>query len=107
MKHFWLLFIVVLGAFAVAFGGIPPGYAQEDDDDEFQLEDVVVTAMKREMDHQRVPMQMEVISGADLAGTEKDNIDDILREVSNIMINKSSNGMQVTLRGIANDETEG
>jgi len=105
MKHFLLLFIVVLGAFAVVFGGIPPGYAQEDDDDsdEFQLEDVVVTAMKREQDHQRVPMQMEVISGADLAGTEKDNIDDILRNVSNVMINKDAHGMRVTLRGIADD----
>jgi len=105
MKRYWVLFIVVLGAFAVVFGGIPPGYAQEDDDDEFQLEDVVVTAMKREQDHQSVPIQMEVISGTELEGTGKDNIDDILRDIANLMVNKNHDGMRITLRGLSEDDS--
>ena len=102
-----LLFIAVLGAIAVVFGGIPSAYAQESGIDEFQLEEIVVTAQKRAENHQDVPIQMEVISGENLVGTEKDNIDDILRGVSNVLINKSVDGMRVSVRGLADDERTG
>ena len=49
-----LLFVVVLGSFAMVFCGVPPGYAQEDESFEFQLEDIVVTALKREQDPQTI-----------------------------------------------------
>ena len=105
MIWYRLLFIVVFGAFALVLAGVPPVYAQEEEDEslEFQLEDITVTATKREMDHQKVPMQIDVITGDDLLGTEKDNIDDILREVSNVVINKYDDGMRITLRGQSDD----
>ncbi len=106
MKRYRLLVIAVLvGAIALVFGGISPTYAQESDSDEFILEEITVTAQKRAESQQKVPIQMEVVTGEDLVGTGKDNIDDILRDVANVMINKNVDGMRVTLRGLAEDES--
>lgn len=99
-QNFRMCFILLLG-FAFAFS-IPSAYAQESDT-EFQLEEVVVTAQKRAESQQKVPIQMEVVSGEDLIGTGKDNVDDILRDVSSVLINKNEDGMRITLRGLAED----
>ncbi len=105
MKRYRLSIVAVLGAIALVFGGILPTYAQEDASDEFILEEVTVTAQKRAESQQKVAIQMEVVTGEDLTGTGKDNIDDILRDVSNVMINKNVDGMRITLRGLAEDES--
>jgi len=102
-----LCFAVLFG-FAFAVGGIPSICAQESEEsesDEFQLEEITVTAQKRSEDVQKVAIQMEVIQGEDLIGTGKDNMDDILRDVSNILINKNVDGMRITLRGLSDDAT--
>ncbi len=93
----------VLFVLAFAVGGTP-SYAQEDDTDEFQLEEITVTAQKRLENSQKVAIQMEVIAGEDLTGTEKDNVDDILRDISNIIINKMDDGMRITLRGLGDHD---
>ena len=97
-----LCFAVFFG-FVFAIGGVSSIYAQESDTGEFELEEITVTAQKRAENSQRVPIQMDVITGEDLLGTEKDNVDDILRDVSNIVINKYDDGMRITLRGQADD----
>jgi iron complex outermembrane receptor protein len=80
-------------------------YAQDDDSNEFELEEVTVTAQKREENQQKVPIQMEVISGENLAVSGQDNVDEILKNVSNALINMSPDGMRVTVRGISEDES--
>jgi iron complex outermembrane receptor protein len=85
-------------------GGAPCAFAQEDtDSDEFMLEEITVTAQKREENQQKVPITMEVVSGEDLVTMGKDNVDEILKAIPNVLINTSSDGMRISLRGITDD----
>ncbi len=106
MKGKYCLFLLA-GVAAIVFtvGGIPSVYAQKSVTEEFQLEEVTVTAQKRLENQQKVPISMEVISGEELLGTGKDNVDDILRDISNVLINKSPDGMRVTVRGLADENS--
>jgi iron complex outermembrane recepter protein len=79
--------------------------AQDADKEEFTLEEITVTAQKREENQQRVPIAMDVISGDQLAQSGHSDVDEILGNISNVMINFSSDGMRVSVRGIT--ETEG
>jgi iron complex outermembrane recepter protein len=77
--------------------------AQEMDSDEFTLEEITVTAQKRAENQQKVAIPMEVITGDQLAGMGKTNVDDILRDISNVIINKADDGMRVTVRGLTDE----
>ena len=75
-------------------------FAQESNTEEFTLEEITVTAQKREENQQKVPIAMEVISGEQLAETGQNNVNEILKNVSNAVINMTDEGMRVTVRGI-------
>ncbi len=79
--------------------------AQESSSDEFTLEEITVTAQKRAENQQKVAIQMEVISGETLAESGQDNVDELLRNVSNAMINMAPDGMRVTVRGLADENS--
>jgi outer membrane receptor protein involved in Fe transport len=79
-------------------------YAQESSSDEFTLEEITVTAAKRTENQQKVPIAMDVISNRDLAGEGKTNVDDILTGLANVTINTNSDGMRVSIRGLADYE---
>jgi len=74
--------------------------AQESKTGEFTLEEITVTAQKRAEDQQKVSIAMEVISGEQLAETGQNNISEILKNVSNAVINMTDEGMRVTVRGV-------
>jgi iron complex outermembrane recepter protein len=74
--------------------------AQETKAEEFTLEEITVTAQKRAENQQKVPIAMEVISGAQMAENGQNNVNEILKSVSNAVINMKDEGMRVTLRGI-------
>ncbi len=78
---------------------------KKDSTDEFTLQEITVTAQKRAENQQKVAIPMNVITGEQLAETGKMNVDDILSNLSNVMINYSSDGMRVSVRGLA--ETDG
>jgi iron complex outermembrane recepter protein len=78
--------------------------AQETSQEEFTLEEITVTAQKRAENQQKVPIAMDVISGAQLAESGQDNVSDILKNLSNSMVNMNSDGMRVTVRGLAESE---
>jgi len=105
MKTFFLWFFAAFFGLAFTMAGIPSVWAQEGGSEEFTLEEVTVTAQKRAENLQKVPIQMDVISGEDLLGTGKDNVDDILRDISSVLINKSPDGMRVTVRGLADENS--
>jgi iron complex outermembrane recepter protein len=80
-------------------------FAQEDKTDEFTLEEITVTAAKRgEENLQKVALSMEVISDKDLAAEGKTNVDEILTGLSNVFINTSSDGMRISIRGVADTD---
>ncbi len=79
--------------------------AQDNDDaDEFMLEEITVTAQKREENQQKVAIAMDVISAEDIQQQGMNNVDELLSNVSNVFINKSTDGMRITLRGLSDNE---
>ena len=81
------------------FGDISSVYAQEDVD-EFTLEEITVTAQKREENQQKVAVAMEVISAEEINVLGKNNIDEILSGISNAIIQKSQDGYRISIRGM-------
>lgn len=105
MNNRFLLFLWTLAlGLVLIFGDLPAVCAQESDTDEFTLEEITVTAEKRAENVQKVPIAMEVITGDMMIEMGKNNIDEILRDISNVIINQSSDGMRIALRGLANSE---
>jgi iron complex outermembrane receptor protein len=98
------VFIGLMASFLLT--GTPFSAAAQDNDysDEFMLEEIVVTAQKREENQQKVAIAMDVISAEDMQEQGMNNIDEILSNVSNVFINKSSDGMRITLRGLSDNE---
>jgi iron complex outermembrane recepter protein len=99
------LLILLLGVLFILFlGGIPQIFAQETSSSEFTLEEITVTAQKREETQQKVAIPMDVISGDQLAETGEMNVNEILSGLSNVMINYSDDGMRIGIRGLTNTD---
>ena len=77
--------------------------AQETSVQEFTLEEITVTAQKREEDQQKVPITMDTLSGEEFALEGKTDVDDILRSLANVTINTMSDGMRISIRGLTDD----
>ena len=103
MKKILFGFFVVAVGLGIVLGDVPQVFAQESETEEFTLEEITVTAQKREENQQKVPIAMEVISGEDLASLGRDNVDEILKNISNIFINTTADGQRISLRGITDD----
>jgi iron complex outermembrane recepter protein len=102
------LFFIWALTFGISFflNDIPLAGAAEGGDDEFTLEEITVTASKRAENQQKVAIAMEVITGEELATKGKINIDDILKDVSNVSVQSTPTGMRVSMRGITDDGGE-
>ena len=101
-KLFMLIFLVVLG---LVLGDIPCVCAQGSDVDEFTLEEITVTAQKREENQQKVPIAMEVITAEEIRDFGKNDLDEILSTVSSAIIQKAQDGLRISIRGV-NDYTD-
>jgi iron complex outermembrane receptor protein len=67
------------------------------------LEEITVTAQKRSENQQKVAIAMDVITGEDLKTKGDNDIDDILGNLSSVMITSASDGLRVSIRGMSND----
>jgi iron complex outermembrane recepter protein len=105
MKVRGIMISTMILGFIFIFCNISSVTAQEGKTDEFTLEEITVTAQKRAEDQQKVAIAMDVITGAQLAESGKTNVDDILSSISNVMINKSSDGMRVSVRGLTETDS--
>ena len=80
--------------------------AQSEADDEYgagMLEEVVVTAQRREQTLQSVPMAISAFTGADLAGLQADNLDSLQGAVPNLNLVQgrgSNSSVNVFIRGV-------
>ena len=101
-KVLMLIFSVALGV-VFTLGGSPSISAQEAAVDEYTLEEITVTAQKREENQQKVPIAMEIVSGDELKSLGKTDVDEILSTLANAYINKTSGSLRVSLRGVSND----
>jgi iron complex outermembrane receptor protein len=78
-------------------------FAWAQDDDVFMLEEVKVTAQKREESQQKVAAAMDVISGAEVAELGKNDVSEILSDISSVLMTKGTDGLKVSLRGVSQD----
>jgi iron complex outermembrane receptor protein len=87
--------------------GSAPAWCADDDEesDEFTLDEITVTAQKREENQQKVAISMDVISGDDINELGKNNLDEILNSVSSAIIQKASDGYRISIRGISDDSS--
>ncbi len=69
-----------------------------------QLEEVVVTAQKRDTNLQKTSVSMQVTSGAQLREEGKRRIDEILRGTSGVEFQTNNFGANVFMRGLGNTE---
>jgi len=103
MNKPFYLFLIAL-AFVFVFEDTGAVYAQIVGDEEFTLEEITVTAQKREENVQKVPITMEVFSGDRMKELGQKDIDEILSSVGGMIFNKTSDGYRVSLHGIVDDD---
>lgn len=101
-----VFFALILGL-GLILGELPNLFAQESAKDEFTLEEITVTAQKRAENQQKVAISMEVISGDTLKEVGKNDLNQILENVSSIVVNKTGQSLRVSLRGVSDDKPEG
>jgi iron complex outermembrane receptor protein len=82
----------------------PAVFAQEEDT--FALEEIVVTAQKQEQNQQKVPITMDIVTGDGIQKYGKTDIEEILSGLSGVLINKASDGLRISLRGVSNDSPQ-
>jgi iron complex outermembrane receptor protein len=72
-------------------------------EDEFTLEEVTVTAQKREQNLQKVPMAIDTISGYELTEMGKVDLEDALASLPSVIVQRMGNRLNVSIRGVDND----
>ena len=99
-KIVWLLILVIL-----PFSGV---FSQEDQTDTIPINEVVITATKTPRSLKEVPARISLINSSTIEATPSQQLDDILRYVPGITVNRSSGiytqRPMVTLRGLSGDE---
>lgn len=95
-----VIFFTLLGLVLV---DVPCVWAE----DEFMLEEITVTAQKREESNQKVPIAMEVVAGEDLKDVGKTDLVQILSNISNATIQKAQDGLRVSIRGMSDNTDAG
>ena len=104
---------IVLGIFTLALGLVillgeaPLIYAQESATEEYTLEEITVTAQKREQELQKVASSVDVIQGYELTEMGHLDLDDALRNVSSALVQSVGEEMTVIIRGMDNDSMPG
>ncbi|MBN1625846.1 MAG: TonB-dependent receptor [Deltaproteobacteria bacterium] len=101
-KRFMFFLIPAIGLF-FALGDLSSTAAQESAAEEFTLEEITVTAQKREENQQKVPIAMEVLTGEDIREIGRNDIDEILNNISSVLTQSGDDGLRVSIRGISND----
>lgn len=108
MSRRWVfcLIVFVIG-FIFVFCDVLPLVAQESQTDEFTLEEITVTAQKREQSLQKVATSVEAITGTKLTEMGVQDLDDALANMSSAIVNPVGEEMNVTIRGMDNDSMPG
>ena len=102
MKKAMMLILTAGFGIGLALGNVPSIFAQ----DEFTLEEITVTAQKREENQQNVPIAMDVVSGDEIKELGQNDISEILSNISSLIVSKASDGFRVSLRSISVDQDE-
>lgn len=77
-----------------------PAHAQQGEVETVALEEIVVTAERREANLQKTPISLTAITGETLEARDVTSIDGALRDVAGVVIQGNANGAYVFIRGI-------
>jgi iron complex outermembrane receptor protein len=102
-KNYWFLFAAVIGI-AFTVGGMPTVYAEDGDTDEFVLEEITVTAEKRDTNLQKTAISIQTVSGVELTSEAKTRIDDIMQGVVGVQTQAGQVGTDFFMRGLGKAE---
>jgi outer membrane receptor protein involved in Fe transport len=73
----------------------------------FLLEEVIVTAQKREQSLQDVPISVNAVTGAKMAEAGINNLEDMTAYVPNLTMNQTGIGTNISIRGISSGINQG
>ncbi len=104
MKKPIVLFLMVVFGLGLVFGSTASTNAEEN---VFTLEEVTVTADKREQNVQKVAIPVQTISGYELTENGIVDLEDALKNVSNALVSPAGEEMTVIIRGMDNDSMPG
>ena len=98
-KRFIKTSCLTVSAVVLAFTGAPVAFAQ--DSGERALEEIIVTAQKREQALADIPMSITVLTGDALQRQQADNFQDLVAMIPGFSLTTSQRGAtRITLRGI-------
>ncbi|MBN1626000.1 MAG: TonB-dependent receptor [Deltaproteobacteria bacterium] len=107
MRKLFIFTLFVAVCLGIITGDALVIYAQDTASEEFTLEEVMVTAQKREENQQKVGIAMEVITGDQLKELGRTDVDQILQNVSTALVQRTADGLRIGLRGVTYDTPAG
>jgi iron complex outermembrane recepter protein len=94
------IFLALIAGLMIFLGDALVLLAQETKSEEFTLEEITVTAQKRETNVQKTPIAIQTVSGDELAQEAKTRLDDIMQGVVGVASQGSQVGTDFYMRGI-------
>jgi len=82
------------------FGEAVALYAQETKSEEFTLEEITVTAEKRETNVQKTAITISAVTGEDIASRSMTDVSKVLGEMAGVSVMGGSQGSKIFVRGI-------
>jgi len=101
----WRSIFSILLVSAVGGGHV---FAQSSDTEPVQLDEISVTAQRREEQMQKIPLSMSVISGQALDRMQVRRVDDLKFTTPNVIIEQNTgttSGAKIVMRGVGADES--
>jgi iron complex outermembrane recepter protein len=99
-KHSIQIFLALIAGLMIFLGDALVLLAEETKSDEFTLEEITVTAQKREMNVQKTPVSIQAVTGDDLKEEAKTRLDEIMQGVVGVASQGSQVGTDFYMRGI-------
>lgn len=99
--------LLLLGSIAFAMTTIVPVTAAAQDEGPLRLEEIIVTAQKRQETLQDVPISVNVLGSDVLGDAGLDKIEDIQHYVPNLQMTESGISTQMYVRGIGSGNNQG
>jgi iron complex outermembrane recepter protein len=100
MKNVLKLFLMTTIGIVFFISGLPNVFAQETKTDEFTLEEITVTAQKREMNVQKTPVSIQAVTGDELTEEAKTRLDEIMQGVVGVASQGGQVGDSFYMRGV-------
>lgn len=79
-------------------------YTADDPGDSTALQEVIVTAQKRDELASKIPMSLTVLSGASLQGSGVVNVEDLQNVTPSISIGRNAFGVNISIRGVTSTD---